>query len=173
MEIYEKLKNLIKEKKTAAVFVLGIAGLVLIMLSSIFSGKNTADYEPPAVSEEVTAESYCKETEKRLEDFLKNIEGAGDVRVYLSVGTGEKYVYAAEKNTKSSENQREEDTKYVIVGGGSEKSALVETVRTPEITGAVIACTGCGSPAVQERIYKAASAALGLPTSKIFVTQMK
>ena len=173
MEIYEKLKNIIKEKKTAAVVILGIAGLVLILISSFTSEKNTADSEIPTVSEEITAESYCTETEKRLESFLKNIEGAGDVKVYLTVGTGEKYVYAAEKNTKSSENQREEDIKYVIVGGGSEKSALIETIRTPEITGAVIACTGCGSPAVQEKIYKAVSAALGLPTSKIFVTQMK
>ena len=173
MEIYERLKSIIREKKTAAVFILGIAGLVLILISSLISGENTADNKIPETSEEVTAEKYCMETEKRLETFLKNIEGAGDVKVYLTVGTGEKYVYAAEKNTKSSENQREEDIKYVIVGGGSEKSALIETVQTPEITGAVIACTGCGSPAVQERIYKAASAALGIPTSKIFVTQMK
>ncbi|MBR0142130.1 MAG: hypothetical protein IJM19_07785 [Ruminococcus sp.] len=173
MEIYEKLKNIVKEKKTTAVVILGLAGLVLIMISSFDTGKNTADNKDiKPVSEEITAESYCRETEKRLEDFLENIDGAGDVKVYLSVGTGEKYVYAVEKNSKSSENQKEEDIKYVIVGGG-EKSALVETVRTPEITGAVIACTGCGSPVVQERIYKAVSSALGLPTSKIFVTQMK
>ena len=173
MEIYEKLKNIVKEKKTTAVVILGLAGLVLIMISSFDTGKNTADSkDTKPVSEEITAESYCRETEKRLEDFLENIDGAGDVKVYLSVGTGEKYVYAVEKNSKSSENQKEEDIKYVIVGG-CEKSALVETVRTPEITGAVIACTGCGSPAVQERIYKAVSSALGLPTSKIFVTQMK
>ena len=60
----------------------------------------------------------------------------------------------------------------MIIGGGNEKNALIETIETPEITGAVIACTGCDSPTVRERIYKAVAAALGIPTGKIYVTKL-
>ena len=170
----DKIKELLGEKKTAAVTILGVAGLLLIMLSSILPDKKNE----PAVSsgterQTAAAEEYCRSTEKRLEEFLKNIEGAGDVEVYLTVGTAERYVYAAEGKKIRSENKTEEEAKYVIIGGGSEREPLIETVEIPEITGAVIACTGCNDPAVQERIYRAVSAALGIPTGKIFVTKMK
>jgi stage III sporulation protein AG len=49
----------------------------------------------------------------------------------------------------------------------------VETVKAPEITGAVVICSGCGSPVVEERIYKATAAALDISTSDIYVTIMK
>jgi stage III sporulation protein AG len=49
----------------------------------------------------------------------------------------------------------------------------VETVETPQITGAVIICKGCNSPVVEERMYRAAAAALNLPTADIYVTIMK
>ena len=54
-----------------------------------------------------------------------------------------------------------------------EANLKIETVETPAITGAVIACSGFDSPAVQEQIYRAVSAALGIPTGKIYVTKLK
>ena len=60
-----------------------------------------------------------------------------------------------------------------MTGGGGQREPLIETVQAPAITGAVVACTGCGDPAVEERIYRAVSAALGIPTSRIYVTKMK
>ena len=175
MAVIERLKRLFSSKNTtAAVVVLGAAGLLLILLSSLFPEKeqpekqdiyNEASY--------ISAEDYCNETERRLEDFLKNIDGAGDVKVYLSVGSQQRYVYAAEDKKSTSDSKTEEEKKYVIVGSGSDKTALVETVEVPEITGAVVVCSGCGSPAVQERIYKAVAAAIDLSYSKIYVTLMK
>jgi stage III sporulation protein AG len=49
----------------------------------------------------------------------------------------------------------------------------VETIEAPEITGAVIVCGGGGDAAVREQIYKAASAALGIPTAKIYVAKIR
>ena len=175
MEIHEKSGNMTKDKKMlTAITFLGIAGLILIMISSVIpekkSEKKVADN---AVNITISAEDYCRETEERLGEFLGSIEGAGDVKVYLTVGTNERYVYATEGRRSKSENKVEEEQSYVIVGSGSDKNALIETVETPVITGAVIACTGCGSASVQERIYKAVSAALGLPTGKIYVTELK
>ena len=118
------------------------------------------------------AQSFCKESEERLEAFLENIEGAGGVEVYLTVGSGERYIYASEKKLAESENKRDSEEKFVLVGGNS-REPLVETVETPHITGAVIICKGCNSPVVEERMYRAAAAALDLPTADIYVTIMK
>lgn len=170
----DKAWEFLREKKTAVITILGVAGLLLIMVSSILPDKKN---EPAVTSvkerQTAAAEEYCRSTEKRLEEFLKNIEGVGDVEVYLTVGTAERYVYAAEGKKIRSENKTEEEAKYVIIGGGSEREPLIETVEIPEITGAVVACTGCTDPVVQERIYRAVSAALGISTGKIFVTKMK
>ncbi len=175
MEIAEKLRNMSKDKRMmTAVVILGITGLVLIMISSLVPEKEKTDeLEYKAAEEIFSAEDYRSETEKRLESFLGSIDGAGDVRVYLTVGSDERYIYATEGRRSKSENKTEEERKYVMIGGGSDKSALIETVETPAITGAVIACSGSDSPAVQEQIYRAVSAALGIPTGKIYVTKLK
>lgn len=171
----EKFRDLPKEKKLlTAVMFLGIAGLVFIMLSSLIPDGNKTDIpEYTSVSENSGAEVYRIETEKRLEEFLSSIDGAGNVKVYLTVGSDKRYIYATEGKRSKSENMTEEERKYVMIGSGNEKSALVETVQSPAITGAVIACGGSDNPAVQEQIYRAASAALGIPTGQIYVTKLK
>ncbi|MCM1133100.1 MAG: hypothetical protein NC340_06475 [Ruminococcus flavefaciens] len=168
MQLIEKFK----EKKTAVITVLGAVGLLLIMISSVLPDKKQSAVPSAESSSDVSAsESYRIETESRLRDFLEKIDGAGEVEVYLTVGSGERYIYASEEKKIQSESKTEEENKYVIFG--SEKEPLVETVETPEITGAVIVCTGGGSPVVEERIYKAVSSALGISTSKIYVTKIK
>jgi stage III sporulation protein AG len=175
MEIAEKLRKLLKGRKWAVFMTIcGAAGLLLIMISSFLPDDKAENKESPdrqcRISE---AEKYCTDTEARLESFLADIEGAGEVRVYLTVGSDERYVYATEGRYSRGDNKTEEEDRYVIVGGGSEKKALVETVKSPEITGAVIACHGGDSAQVRESIYKAVSAALDIPTSRIYVTKLR
>lgn len=173
MKIYEKLIGSLRKKSSAAAVIFGIAGLILILLSSFVSDKKKSVHETEKPQTNAAQSSYRSETEERLEAFLENIEGAGEVKVYLTVGSGERYVYASEGKHSESENKKEEEEKYVIVGGGSDRQPLIETIKTPEITGAVVICKGCSSPVVEERIYKAVSAALDIPTSDIYVTTMK
>lgn len=174
MEVTERIRELLKNRKWAVFMtVCGVTGLLLIMISSLLPDKKAS----PAVKAEhksvCDSTAYCKDTESRLEAFLSEIEGAGEVRVYLTVGSEQRYVYATEGRHSRSDNKTEEEEKYVIVGGGSEKNALIETVQAPEITGAVIVCGGGGDAAVREQIYKAASAALGIPTARIYVAKIR
>lgn len=175
MEIRDLIKSMKGDKKAiTAVTILGAAGLLLIMLSSLLPGEEKNESISP-VKDSVSTDSddYCTDTEKKLSEFLRNIEGVGEVRVYLTVSGDEKMVYATEGKTSISENKTEEEYSYVMIGGGSEKTALIETVKAPEISGAVIACTGCESPVVQEMVYEAVSTALGIPTSRIYVTKLR
>ncbi|MDE6101617.1 MAG: hypothetical protein K2F73_01365, partial [Ruminococcus sp.] len=79
MEIAEKIRNMSKDKRMlTAVTILGIAGLVLIMISSLVpEKKKTDELEYKAVEEILSAEDYRSATEKRLEEFLGSIDGAG------------------------------------------------------------------------------------------------
>ena len=170
MEAAERFRNMKKDKRMmCAVVILGAAGLLLIMLSPVLSGgKKRSDNVKALELTSVSGEEYCYSLERRLEAFLSRIEGAGEVRVFLKAGSEQRYVYATEGKQSRSDNRSEEEEKYVLVGGNSGKSALIETIETPSIEGAVILCSG-GSPAVQERIYRAASAALGISTARIYV----
>ncbi|MBE6861284.1 MAG: hypothetical protein E7497_00075 [Ruminococcus sp.] len=175
MGIGELIRSLGSDKKAlSAVMILGAAGLCLILISSLLPGVKEKEYKT-AESCTVTSmsEDYCKETEKRLSEFLRKIEGVGEVEVYLTVSNEEEYVYATEGKSSESENKKEEEYQYVMVGGSGDKTALIETVKAPQISGAVIACSGCDSPVVQEMVYKAVSTALGIPTSRIYVTSLK
>lgn len=175
MELIEKVKELVK-KRNWAVFmtVCGIAGLLLIMISSLLPDKSReekAAVAPPQKLSEV--QDYCRQTEKRLEDFLESIDGAGEVKAYITAESGERYVYATEGRRSIADNKTEEEEKYVMIGSGSEKNALVESVRIPKVTGAVILCSGGDSASVREKLYNAVSAALDLPTARIFVTKLR
>ena len=174
MEIIEKLREMpAKKRMTAATVFCGLLGLLLILLSSCTDSKQPEMALNTDVSALSRAEDYREDTERRLAEFLGSIDGAGEVRVYLTVGSGDRYVYASEGRRITSENRSEEERKYVMTGSGNEKNALVETVENPEICGAVIVCTGGDSAEVRERMYRAAAAALGLPTNKIYVTRKK
>ena len=174
MEIPEKFRKMSRDKKMmASVVVLCIAGLVLIMVSPLFSGGNrSSPAEPPVSFTEMSGEGYCTEIQQRLEEFLGSIEGAGEVRVFLKAGGEQRYVYATEGKKSISDNRTEAEEKYVMIGGTGGRSALVETVKAPEIEGAVVLCSGYDLPSVREQLYRAASAALGISTSKIYVAKL-
>ena len=88
MEWAEKFRELPKDKKLLfIVVVLGIMGLIFITLSSVIpDSESNSVTEYSSVSESYNAENYRIETEKRLESFLGSIEGAGKVKVYLTIG---------------------------------------------------------------------------------------
>lgn len=171
-EILRALKN--DKRAVTAITVIGAAGLCLIMLTTLLpesdkkKEKSTAEASVTGISED-----FRTDTEKRLKEFLENIEGVGEAEVYLTVNEDEEYVYATEGKTSISENKTEEEYSYVMIGGSGEKTALIETVKAPEIEGAVIACTGSDSPVIQEIVYEAVSTALNIPTGRIYVTKLR
>ena len=175
MEIAEKARELLKQRKWAVFMtVCGAAGLLLIMISSLLPDKKQETVKPSenGISFAETDELRC-DTEKRLGELLSSIDGAGSVKVYLPFGSCQRSIYASEGRRSRSGDKTEEEDKYVMVGSGSEKSPLVETVEKPEVTGAVIVCDGGDSPSVREKMYKAASAALGISTAKIYVAKLR
>ena len=170
----KKIKELFGERNNLVIIViLGSAGLLLVLISSLLPSGNRSDKGNEMKVPDTDIAGYCLETQNRLEDFLESIDGVGKVRVYLTINSDEQYIYAKEEKQSRADDRTEQEEKYVLVGGGSDKTALIETVRMPEIAGAVVACTGCDSPIVRERIYRAVSAALGISAGKIYVTKLQ
>ena len=160
----EKLSGLLKGKRflTAAV-IMGAAGMLMILIPGSSGEKHRQAAEN--VSSFAGSEEYRAALEKRLEDMLSRIQGVGDVRVTITLGTSEEYIYATESNV----NGERISTEYVI----ADKEGIVTRIDPPKITGAVIVCEGGGNTQVCEKICKAVSVALGIPSNRICVVKMR
>ncbi len=152
------------------IFTAGILGLVFILISSFIPDNEKSQSSEPK-STVFSESAYLDETEKRLGDFLKNMEGVGNVKVMITLKGGELYTYAREGRKSVSESKTETDENYVM--SGRDKNPVLETVSNPEIKGAVVACDGAYNPSVKTDVYNTVSKILGIPVSAIYVTELK
>lgn len=173
MKLTERISELAGNRYTA--LIIGAVGGLLVLCSTLMpDGTPDESVVNEIRQQQYDSEDYCRDTEQRLEEFLSRIEGAGKVRVLLRVSDSGMSVYACEDRTSESADRKEVEEKYVMVSeGGGGRGGLLETVQEPEISGTVVICTGGASPAVQERIYNALEALLGLPAGRIYVTKME
>ncbi|HPT69010.1 MAG TPA: hypothetical protein PKW50_02615 [Syntrophomonas sp.] len=144
-------------------------------------GKNV----PVQVSEESTSGSVERSQQKisrELENILSQIEGAGQVRVSISLSSDGLKSYAS--NTKNDVREtveqdksggdrqvREENTSSEIaVSGGT---ALLVEEKAPHITGVLVVADGADDPVIKEELGKATAALLNLSPHQISVLPRK
>jgi stage III sporulation protein AG len=142
----QNMKGIInfKNEKTLKIVVLVGVGLILIIFLGdlFFSGNNTKPAVQPAVSD---MESYRIQLEQQLIGILTDIEGAGNVKVMLTMENTEENIYADSKN--------------------------LETVITPKVRGVVVVCDGGDSVLVKEKLVEAVTKVLGISSARVCVTR--
>lgn len=160
-----------------------IAVLIAIVLF-IFSGTGGEKKEEKAETSKALAQpfsttEYIKETEKRLEEVLSNVQGAGKVRAMVTVeNLGEK-VLAQDKNTENTEEKKTEESsktikqeqKSVICDMGDEEKPFVIKENLPMPSGILIVASGAGDESVRFEIYEAVKALYGVSGHRIKVTK--
>ncbi|MBO4211785.1 MAG: hypothetical protein J5878_03925 [Oscillospiraceae bacterium] len=123
-------------------------------------------------------ERYCARTEQELETLLAQIDGAGRVRVMLTLRTGPAANYQKDsKRTNSGEGERHSESleeKTVILSRASayNEPAIVSTAY-PEFQGALIVAEGGADAKIRYQLAAAVSALLGLGADQITVVKMK
>lgn len=120
-------------------------------------------------------ESGCQEEvsfdleafEEKLSQTLSQVEGAGEVRVVLTLDGGSRQVLA--RNQEQEGNGGSSNT-VVTVGKGSGQQEVVplQTV-APQFRGALVVCPGGGDAATRLKLIEAVSALTGLRSDKISV----
>lgn len=181
----EKLTEIFKGKKNKTLLFVGIAGMTLIMLSSVVP---TAEKKNPVMggdpAQAASADEYIAQMEKRLTELVSNVEGVGRCQVMVTAESGVEYVYAIEESENLNETnnyegdevkrqtqQQNKEQKYIVVDAGSgKKEALIKTQKQPSIQGVVVICEGAENMVVQERVTQVVTTALGIPYNKVCVT---
>ena len=129
--------------------------------------------EAPAEPVPATAEAESN-LEQRLEALLSAIEGAGQVRVLLTVDAGRETLYQTDSRVQSDEGSSERSDDTVLVEDADRvESGLVRQVLEPKYRGAVILCQGGDVPGVRLAVVEAVRCLTGLGADQISVLKMK
>jgi len=129
---------------------------------------NTVSKESKKINQELATE---------LEYILSRIDGAGEVKVSLTLASGGLKTYAA--NTRNENREIEESqnglkkttsesnvTRDLAVSSGN--PLLVEN-KTPEVLGVLVVAEGASSPLVQEKLIQATTTLLNISPHQVCV----
>lgn len=162
------LRGAVKNRKAVQLaFILGMAGIILIWISS-WTGQEKAQEEPPASTP--SAGAYQRELEEGLGRIVSAVTGESAPEVMVTLENSGRSVYAADRKDSTQENGAQRESAHVILedSDGAEHGLTVEE-RQPEIKGVVIVSRAAGDPAVREQLVNAARTALGVPANRVCV----
>ena len=154
-----------KQNRTQLAIILGVAAMLLILFSELFStpAKPAANAgSSAAVSETV----YREQLETQLKELIEQLDGAGKTVVMVTLESGEETIYAVD--TQSGQMQNQET--HVLLEDGS---ALEETTYLPAVCGVAVVWDGGGDVRVAARITELVRALLDLSANRICVEQRK
>lgn len=153
----KQMKGLISRLKGSGriwmIALLGVLGAALLL----FSGGDKK--ESATLVSDGDLSVYSKQVEAKILELCSRVDGVKNVSVAVSFESGFEYVYATDGD------------KTLTVGSGSSESAVRVTEKPPAISGIGIVCTGGGDPRIQQKLINLLSAAYGISSNKIYITE--
>lgn len=139
-----------------------------------------------SVEGQASLAEYEEALEKRLEEILEGMAGAGKVEVMITFVSSQELVVEKDRpmtrsNTTESDGEGGTRTIYqtdsgettVYRGEGSDSEPYVVKTLTPEVEGVLVAAQGAGTGEVTKNITEAIQALFDLEAHKIKVIRMK
>ena len=112
--------------------------------------------------------------ETKLEEILRHLNGAGEVKVMLTVSKGEQIIYQTDSNYSNSENGSDTRTQTIVINDSDRnETGLIHQKNPPVYLGAVVLSQGADDPVVKLAIVEAVSNATGLGADRISVLKMR
>lgn len=152
------------ENKRLRIFI--ITFLIVVVFVILFCNLKT---DNKTTSENGETALYVKDLECRLSDLLSSVEGAGKVKVAITVASGREAVLAMKKTETITESGTERTESPVTVNG---KTVTLKELN-PEITGVLIVARGAGDLRVLTKIQQATASLLNIDINRIEILTMK
>ena len=168
---YENILNKLGKDK---ILIVILAGILLMVISIPVKDRQTVSENTTSNQEsgEATQKMYEEYVEKRLEDTLSDVEGAGKVKVMVSLKNSSEKILA--KDTDYSDEE--------VNGNNDENSNSTQKTEThifydtaknmPVIEGVIIVCEGGDNKELVSEITNAVYGLLNVPVHKIKVMKM-
>lgn len=130
---------------------------------------------------------YAKVWEEKLEESLLYIEGAGEVKVLITLKESEQKVLAKDGmedisemteadasggSRKTTQSRVEKNTIYTVDERGQDVPYVVKTI-SPAVAGVVVIAQGADQPKVRQNIIEAIQVLFDVDMNKITIAKMK
>jgi stage III sporulation protein AG len=171
--IFKKIKSIKNIELIVAAIFIGII-LLVFFSGSLFNSANSGD------TVTISLADYGNALEKKMENTLSKINGAGKVSVMITFESGIEYITAMTVNSQTNTVSNDysggssktqsivQSNSPVIVGG---KAVIVKEIE-PKVKGVIIVSQGAGSVYVKIELTKAASTLLNIEPKYIEIFQM-
>lgn len=188
-----------KKKIENLVFLVIVLIITVVVINYIWNGNKSSNKtitnsagrqlassktSQDADSNQTSSSSNSESLERRLENILKNIDGVGDVKVFINYSESSETVAMYNENAKKSTTEEtdksggvrkveETDSQKEVIyqEQNGNKTPIVQKTIEPKIEGAIITAKGASDINVKTNIIQAVEAATGLATHKIQVFQ--
>ncbi|MBO5318166.1 MAG: hypothetical protein J6A74_06975, partial [Oscillospiraceae bacterium] len=142
-------------------------GLVLMLLP-------TGNSRSGESGKAATTSSSTEPLSQQLETILSTIQGAGRVRVMLTIAAGEEVIYQTDNDHTTNDTSGTNRSSTVVISDSERnESGLVKNKNAPVYRGALVVCDGAQTPTVTFAVVDAVSKVTGLSTDKISVLKME
>lgn len=162
LELWKKIAQLGKKYRYALLVL--IIGLLLMLLPNVSDGATKTEPQPTQISQRKV------EMAQQLEEILSQVQGAGKVKIMLTVAQGQETVYQTDSDI--SENSTRLET-VIVTGTNREELGLILQVNPAKYLGAIVVCEGADRADVKLAVTQAVSKATGLGADQISVLKMK
>lgn len=154
----EEILKIFKNKNNRLLCLIFIIGVVLMAAAGGHISRK-------APAENVT-ETIAADEEKRLENILSQIDGAGEVSVMITYYSSPEKNIAYETKTSSREDKSESEDKKAVMTDGS---PLVVKEVYPRVRGVIVTAQGAGNAVVKAAISEAVAASLDVSAHRICI----
>ena len=109
----------------------------------------------------------------QMEELLSMVEGAGKVRVLLTLENGPINQFQENIKTGSGSSNIQKQTETVLVSVDGEEQPVTVKTTYPTYKGAVVVCQGAERASVKLKLIQAVSSLTGLSSDHITVVKMQ
>lgn len=185
-DFMQKIKE--KKLKRSDWLILVLAGILILIIAlpTDTEEKKQAEKSKENISKENnTMEASKDEIERKLEDILEKIDGAGDVKVMITYQDSGTQVVEKDKNTSENsleesdstggirstkEQQLQESTVYEEADAGN--TPFVSKELLPKVEGILIVASGGDNQKVKQNISEAVLALFQVEAHRIKIVKM-
>lgn len=186
LDFMQKIKE--KKLKRSDWLILVLAGILILIIAlpTDTKEKKQAEKSKENISKENnTMEASKDEIERKLEDILEKIDGAGDVKVMITYQDSGTQVVEKDKNTSENsleesdstggvrstkEQQLQESTVYEEADAGN--TPFVSKELLPKVEGILIVASGGDNQKVKQNISEAVLALFQVEAHRIKIVKM-